>query len=153
MKIKKIFSICLAVLMMLSVLAFPASAAELDIASDETISATNVEPRNVQRNWTNLSIGTSYKYLDTGNNNKIDNWNGSYATFTFENKSNSYKVTLRITDYDKNGNKQHGYEETIKGDGGSVTVKVTPGGYYMVEAKSGTGVSISGVNLSTYTER
>lgn len=153
MKVKKFFSICLAVMMMLSVLVFPASATELDIASNEVMSVTSVQPRNVQKQWTNLTLGTSYAYLDTGNKDKIDNWYGSYATFTFENKSSSDKIKLRIKDYDKNGNEQHSYEKTLYGNGGSVTVKVTPKGYYMVEAKSGTGVSLSGVNLSTYTER
>lgn len=154
MKVKKFFSICLAVMMMLSVVVFPASAAEKAQTSNEVVPVTRVEPRNVQRQWKDLTLTTSYKYLDTGNHNKIDNWYGSYATFTFENKSSSDKIILRIKDYDKNGNEQHSYEKTLTGNGGSTTVKVTPSGYYMVEAKSGnSGVSISGVNLSTSTER
>ena len=106
MKAKKILATCLAVAMMLSAAALPTSASEVSQVSS-SIASTTVAPRNVQRNWTNLSIGTSYTYLDTGNNYKISNWYGSYATFVFENKSSSDTITLRITDYDKNGNQQH----------------------------------------------
>lgn len=150
MKAKKILATCLAVAMMLSAAALPTSASEVPQVSS-SIASTTVASRNVQRNWTNLSIGTSYTYLDTGNNYKISNWYGSYATFVFENKSSSDTITLRITDYDQNGNQQHSYIKNLSGNGGSATVKVTPGGYYMVEARS--NKSISGVNLSTYTEK
>jgi len=109
MKAKKILATCLAVAMMLSAAALPTSASEVPQVSS-SIASTTVAPRNVQRNWTNLSIGTSYTYLDTGNNYKISNWYGSYATFVFENKSSSDIITLRITDYDKNGNQQHSYK-------------------------------------------
>lgn len=134
MKAKRILATCLAVAMMLSAAALPTSASEVPQVSS-SIASTTVTPRNVQRNWTNLSIGTSYTYLDTGNNYK----------------SSSDTITLRITDYDQNGNQQHSYIKNLSGNGGSATVKVTPSGYYMVEARS--NKSISGVNLSTYTEK
>lgn len=73
MKAKKILATCLAVAMMLSAAALPTSASEVPQVSS-SIASTTVAPRNVQRNWTNLSIGTSYTYLDTGNNYKISNW-------------------------------------------------------------------------------
>lgn len=153
MKLKNAFITCFAALLAVSAVAVPVSAAEVSTAVQEDSSHITIEPRIVQKNWRNLSISTSYKKLPTGNTSeeKIANWYGSYATVIFENKSSQDYITIRITDYDKNGRVQQRYERNIFGEGGATTVKVTPGSYYTVEAKS--SKPLNGVDISTFTER
>ena len=153
MKLKNTFITCFAALLAVSAVAVPVSAAEVPTTVQEDSSHITIEPRIVQKNWKNLSIYTSYKKLPTGNTSeeRIANWYGSYATVIFENKTSQDYITLRITDYDTNGRVQKSYERTISGSGGATTVKVTPGSYYTVEAKS--TKSLNGVDISTFTER
>lgn len=153
MKKNRLLAMCLALVLMFMVAVVPASAAEVTEQPDSAISMTTavIEPRAVQRTWNNLTVETQFQYLPTGNGNKIANWYGSYATFIFENKSSSDQITLRIRDFDPNGNEQHTYTETLRGNGGSIVVKVTPGGYYTVEAKASR--RMTQVRLTTSTER
>lgn len=153
MKAKKLFLTCFAALLAVSVVALPVSAAEQPEISQESFETMTVQPRNVQKNWKDLSIYTYYKKLPTGDTSeeKLSNWYGSFATVVFENKSSQDIITFRLKDYDKNGIEQHSYTFNLAGNGGHNTVKVTPDGYYTIEAKS--SKSLSGVNISTYTER
>lgn len=143
---KKLFSKATAVLMvvvMCLAMGTVASAAEKDSGS--------MAPRQVSQSWSNLTLGSDYVTLSTGNNGKIDNWYGSYATVTFSNKNTSDYISIKVIDYDSNGNVQSTKTSTVYGSGGSAQFKVTPGAYYVVQARKG-NVS-SGINLSTYTDR
>ena len=150
MKAKKILATCLAVAMMLSAAALPTSASEVSQVSS-SIASTTVAPEMFKETGQIFLSVHPILTLTLETITKFPTGMAFYATFVFENKSSSDTITLRITDYDKNGNQQHSYIKNLSGNGGSTTVKVTPSGYYMVEVRS--NKSISGVNLSTYTEK
>lgn len=152
MKAKKVLAIGIACVALLFTLIIPVSASEPVNNGDSVIVSEDAVTRQVSQKWDSLSLDDSYKTLPTNNAGDIDNWYGSYATVTFRNKGSSDYIYINIFDYDSNGNRNHAYYDLkLYGNGDSITKKVTPGGYYRVQAKSG-NVS-TGINLSTYTDR